>query len=116
MQRFSISYTKAVNKCYNRTGSLFEGQFQAVHVDRDDYLAHLSRYIHLNPVRAGLVREPRDWEFSSYRDYLGLRRGTLPAPDVVLAQFPSREAYRTFVESDALPERGLIAHLLFGES
>lgn len=73
MQRFSISYTKAMNKRYDRVGSLFQGQFQAVLVDRNEYLLHLSRYFHLNPVKAGLVKQPEDWGFSSYRDYIGLR-------------------------------------------
>ena len=113
MQRFSISYTKAMNKRYGRTGALFEGQFQAVHVDSNEYLLHLSRYLHLNPVVAGLVRLPEDWEFSSYREYIGLRQGTLPTPDIVLAQFPTRDAYRDFVESYQLSDRDVIAHLLF---
>jgi hypothetical protein len=64
-------------------------------------LLHLTRYIHLNPVAAGLVSKAEDWEFSSYRDYLGLRNGTLPKPNVVLDQFNSRQDYRTFVESVA---------------
>jgi putative transposase len=115
MQRFSISYTKAINKRYHRTGSLFEGQFQALHIDRDEHLLHLSRYIHLNPVMAGLVGRPEDWEYSSYRDYIGLRDGTLPAPHVVLEQFPSREAYREFVESYVPEEGKRIAHLLPGD-
>jgi putative transposase len=115
MQRFSISYTKAVNKRYGRVGSLFQGQFQAVPVERDEYLLHLSRYIHLNPVTAGLVKCPEDWEFSSYRDYIGLRQGTLPRPDVVLSQFPKSGAYQAFVESYRPCDRSVIAHLLFDD-
>jgi putative transposase len=112
MRRLSISYTKAMNKRYNRVGALLQGQFQAAHVDRDDYLLHLSRYIHLNPVDAGLVRNPEDWEFSSYRDYLGLRAGTLPTPESVLEQFPTSEGYRDFVQAYSLHDRQIIAHLL----
>jgi len=85
MQLFSISYTKAMNKRYDRVGSLFQGAFQAKHVDGNDYLVHLSRYIHLNPVMAGLVKRPEDWEFSSYREYIDLRNGTLPQPEIVLS-------------------------------
>jgi REP element-mobilizing transposase RayT len=113
MQRFSISYTKAMNKRYERSGALFEGQFQAVHVDGDEYLLHLSRYIHLNPVEAGLCARPEDWEFSSYRDYVGLRQGRLPRPDIVLGQFSSRDEYRAFVESFRPDDLEIIAHLLF---
>ena len=113
MQLFSISYTKAMNKRYDRVGSLFQGAFQAKHVDGNNYLVHLSRYIHLNPVMAGLVERPEDWEFSSYREYIGLRDGTLPQPEIVLSQFPSREAYREFVEAYFPSEREIIAGLLF---
>jgi len=113
MQLFSISYTKAMNKRYDRVGSLFQGAFQAKHVDGNNYLVHLSRYIHLNPAMAGLVERPEDWEFSSYREYIGLRDGTLPQPEIVLSQFPSREAYRNFVEAYVPSEREILAGLLF---
>jgi len=112
MQRLGLAYTKAVNKRYERAGALFQGPFQAVHVDRDEYLLHLSRYIHLNPVIAELVGQPEDWEFSSYREYLGLRPGRLPKPELVLAQLGSVDAYREFVESyvngDEQPVSGLV--------
>jgi putative transposase len=113
MQLLSISYTKAMNRRYDRVGALFQGAFRAKHVGRNDYLVHLSRYIHLNPVIAGLVERAEDWEFSSYREYIGLRNGTLPRPEIVLSQFPSPEAYREFVESYTAPEREVIAGLLF---
>ena len=113
MQLFSISYTKAMNKRYDRVGALFQGAFQAKHIDENNYLVHLSRYLHLNPVMAGLVERPEDWEFSSCREYIGLRAGTLPKPEIVLSQFPSPEAYREFVESYTPCEREIIADLLF---
>jgi len=113
MQRFSISYTKAMNKRYGRVGALFQGAFRARHVDEDGYLMHLTRYVHLNPILAGLVDHPQDWEFSSYRDYVGMRQGKLPSPEGVLSQFGSREAYQAFVES-YLPEHDeVIASVLF---
>jgi REP element-mobilizing transposase RayT len=99
MQRLGLAYTKAVNRRYGRVGALFQGPFQAMHVERDEYLLQLSRYIHLNPVMAGLVERAEDWEFSSYRDYLGLREGRLPKPELVLVQLGSVDAYREFVES-----------------
>ncbi len=112
MMRLSVSYTKAINKRYQRSGVLFQGPFQAVHVDRNEYLLHLSRYIHLNPVTAGLVERPEDWEFSSYCDYIGLRNGTLPEPEIVLSQFPTRSAYQEFVVSYSKGDEERIAHLL----
>lgn len=57
MALLSLSYTKAINRRFNRCGSLFQGPFQAIHVNREEYLLNLSRYIHLNPVKAGLVQK-----------------------------------------------------------
>ena len=108
MQRFALSYTKAINKRYGRVGSLFQGRFRAVCVDRDEYMVHLSRYIHLNPVTAKLVERPEDWEFSSYREYIGLRAGTLPKTEAILSQFSLVDAYRVFVESHVGDNDGMI--------
>jgi putative transposase len=112
MQPFSLSYTKAINKRYARVGSLFQGRFKAVHVDRNEYLLHLSRYIHLNPVAATLVQRPEDWAFSSYLEFIGSRHGTLPQPDIVLSQFRSQNAYRAFVEVYVESDRKVIEHLM----
>jgi putative transposase len=96
MQAFTLSYAKAMNKRYKKVGSLFQGRFQAIHVDKDEYLLNMTRYIHLNPVEANLVEKAEDWEFSSYQEYVDLRRGSLPKLDGV--QFSSAEAYRYFLE------------------
>ena len=111
--RFSVSYTKAMNKRYDRVGGLFQGAYRRKHVSGDGYLLHLSRYIHLNPVMDGLVRRAEDWEFSSYRDYIGLRNGTLATPEIVLAQFRLGDDYAGFVESYTADERDVIGELLF---
>jgi hypothetical protein len=115
MMRLSVSYTKAINKRYERVGPLFQGAFRARHVERDEDLLNLSRYVHLNPWAAGYVGRPEEWEYSSYPDYLGLRRGTLPVPGIVLDQFASRSAYRRFVEEPAAQADERIAALLFDE-
>ena len=112
MQPLSISYTKAVNRQQSRVGPIFQGAFRAKLVDKTEYLLHLSRYLHLNPVLAGLVEDPEAWKFSSYRDYIGLRKGTLPKPDIVLSHFPSREAYAEFVKGYSMTDRELIEHLM----
>jgi len=112
MRRFTLSYTNAINRRYDRGGNLLQGRFQTLPVDRDDYLLHLTRYIHLNPVKAGLVAHPAEWEFSSYLDYVELRSGTLPQRGAVLAQVGTVAAYRQFVERDAPLDRS-IQHLMF---
>lgn len=110
MQPFGVAYTKAVNKEQGRVGPIFQGPFQAVLVQTDEHLVHLSRYIHLNPFAAKLVDEPEEWVFSSYRDYVGLRRGRLPSPERVLGLFSSVQAYREFVaaEQDGRIIEGLV--------
>ena len=79
-QRFSqgikqllSSYAKAINKQEGRTGSLFQQKTKGVHVnDHDhDYSLTAFHYVHQNPLRAGLVDRMEDWEFSSFREYMG---------------------------------------------
>ena len=112
MQPFMVSYTKAINKQQDRAGPLFQGPFQARRVTADGDLVHLSRYVHLNPVTAGFVAAPEEWEFSSYREYAGLRAGTLPCPEPVLRHFPSPAAYADYVRGSVDPRAGLLASLL----
>lgn len=104
MQPFGTSYVKAINRQQKRVGPLYQGRYKAKNVDNDTYLAHLTRYIHLNPVRAGLVDHPADWPYSSYTDYIGTRSGTLPQTDLILSQFVSQAAYQTFVEGNNDPQ------------
>ena len=63
MQLLSLAYTKSINKRFNHVGSLFQGRFQAILVDSDNYLVHLVHYIHLNPVKANLVKTVSEWSF-----------------------------------------------------
>ena len=60
------TYTKAFNKMYERTGSLFQKPFGRIHVDSDQYLAHLIQYIHQNPKKHGFVDHFSDWPYSSW--------------------------------------------------
>jgi len=67
IQRLGASYTAAINSTYSRTGSLWEGRFKSSLVDSNRYVLACYRYIELNPVRAGIVRRPADYRWSSYR-------------------------------------------------
>ncbi len=108
MQKFSISYTKAVNKRFSRVGALFQGAFQARPILDAPHLLHLCRYIHANPVKDGLVTEPGKWPYSNYLEWLGERGGTLVDHEFIGAQFPAPEAYKDFVndyiQSRKMPE------------
>jgi putative transposase len=96
MQRFSTSYTKAINKAYQRVGHLFQGRYKYKLVPENNYLLHLSRYIHLNPVRNSLVTKAEDWEFSSYKNYLSNKADNdFLDFDIVLNQV---KFYKNFIE------------------
>jgi hypothetical protein len=103
MQNINTSNTVFINRKYNRSGHLFQGRYKAVLVDADSYLLGLTRYIHLNPVRSGIVREPENYPWSGHGVYLGLEVIPWLTTDWVLSMFSSnvkraRRAYRKFVE------------------
>jgi len=97
LQRIFNSYTKAFNRRYGRTGTLFEGRYKAIHVDKDGYLLHLCRYIHANPVKAGVVSCLEEWPYSNYLEWIGTRNGTLVDQAFTRGHFPAGEAYASFV-------------------
>jgi putative transposase len=98
MRSLSLAYTKAINCRYNRVGTVFRGRYQASWVDREAYLQHLVQSIHLNPVKATLVKSAEEWEFSSYRDYAGLRKGTLPQTQMIRELLGSESAYQSVLK------------------
>ncbi|MCJ7746641.1 MAG: transposase, partial [Desulfobacterales bacterium] len=65
------SYTGYFNRKYGRVGHLFQGRYKGIIVEKETYLIPLSRYVHLNPVRAGVVERPEQYRWSSYRGYIG---------------------------------------------
>jgi REP element-mobilizing transposase RayT len=72
MQNLSFRYTRWANWRQGRSGHLFQGRYKALLVDADEYLLALVRYIHLNPLRCGLVTNPSEYRWSSQRAYCGL--------------------------------------------
>lgn len=102
LQRFHTWYTQYFNRRYGRVGHLFQGRYKAIVCDKDAYLLELVRYIHLNPVRAGLVDSPEEYPWSSHRVYLSIDRSEVIDPSFVLKQFSdrlsaARRSYKTFV-------------------
>lgn len=103
MHYLNSSYTTYINIKRKRSGHLFQGRYKAILVDRDSYLLELSRYLHLNPVRANLVERPEEYPHSSYAAYIvdsdGLARTTdlltMFSKDTVAAKLK----YKIFVES-----------------
>lgn len=103
MHYLNSSYTTYTNIKRKRSGHLFQGRYKAIVVDKDSYLLELSRYMHLNPVRAGMVEKPEDSPHSSYRAYISGNTENILTCDTILGMFgksekPARKKYQTFVE------------------
>jgi REP element-mobilizing transposase RayT len=105
VQRLFQAYTQAFNRQQGRRGPLCEGRFRHVHADRDEYVVHLCRYVHLNPVAAGLVVRPSDWPYSNYLEWIEERSGTLVDRAFIRQYFPTPAAYTAFVEDAIPPEK-----------
>ena len=74
MQWLQTSYSIYLNRKYRRSGHLFQGRYKSILVGEDSYWRGLSFYIHLNPVRAGMVRELEEYQWSSYHDYVKTKK------------------------------------------
>ncbi|UCE19658.1 MAG: transposase [Gemmatimonadota bacterium] len=107
MQWINQSYATYVNQRYHRVGHLFQGRFKSILVEQDRHAHELTRYIHMNPVRAKTVKYPADDPWSSYRTYIGLSKcppwletgRTLER--FGLTKEEQRREYRKFVEEEA---------------
>jgi putative transposase len=98
LRRFITSYVKSFNKWHDRVGHVFQGSTRSKLVDDDRFLAHLCRYIHLNPVAAGLTKLPEEWKWSDYRQWVDENEESA-RPNVALRTtlFSTAEEYRRFV-------------------
>lgn len=111
--RLTNSYSHYVNLKYDRVGPLFQGRFRNVLVESEEQLLHLSRYVHLNPLVAGLVSNLRNYHWSSYRGYLGADNDSFCTTDMVKGHFSSASGYEKFVldQADYAMELYKIKHL-----
>ena len=115
MRALINSYVHYFNKKYERVGSLFQGIYKAVLIEEENYLLHLSRYIHLNPFevepRSGLnlANKLANYSYSSYEEYLGKRATKWVHPEEILYFFKTSQreipefkdilSYQSFVEN-----------------
>jgi REP element-mobilizing transposase RayT len=114
MHYINTGYAAYYNAKHKRAGHLYQGRFKAIIVDKDEYLHYLSCYIHLNPVRAGIVKYPRGYRYSSYSYFISddkspqwLNTG------LMLSMFDSKTAkakmlYKQFVADNAGKEKEII--------
>ena len=103
MRHINGAYTTYFNVKRDRSGHLFQGRYKAILVDIDEYAKELSRYIHLNPVRAKIVETPEEYDWSSYKFYIGKQRAAKWLyRDFILGYFGKRvstaqKGYQKFV-------------------
>ena len=127
MHYLNTSYAVYFNTKYKRSGPLYQGRFKAILVDKDEYLSRLSRYIHLNPVRARLVKDPIEYQWSSYKYFvLSSAAPRWLDTDTVLSVFSrdrskARRQYKDFVldgigkEDECIAENTRQGFILGGE-
>ncbi|MDX2218808.1 MAG: transposase [Burkholderiales bacterium] len=105
MRQLNGVYTQRFNRRHGRVGHVFQGRFKGILVEKDSYLLELARYVVLNPVRARMVRHPKQWKWSSWHSMVGHE----PPPDWLhtdwlLSQFGAQRSrqiqrYAEFVEA-----------------
>jgi len=108
LRKTSSSFAHYFGIKHEMHGHIFEGNFKAVHIENNEQLLHVSRYIHLNPVTAYMVENPQVYSHSSYRNYIDKTQSGLPVePKLVLEQFRSRKGYERFVLDQKQYQRDL---------
>jgi putative transposase len=103
-------YTQRFNRAHNCDGSLFRGRYKAILVEADTYLLELLRYIHRNPLRAGLVNSLHRYRWSSHSGYVShSRRWSWLSTELILSMLSGDQenralAYQTFMSEPESPE------------
>lgn len=95
MARVLNGYTRYFNIKHHRKGPLWDGRFRSILVSADEQLLHLTRYIHLNPVSAGIVATPNLWLYSSFNEYIGKSTNSRCNYESIIEFNPAK--YRKFV-------------------
>ncbi len=109
------SYAQAINKRHQRKGNLFHDErFRHTHLYSERYQMFCCRYIHVNPLKDGLVENLRDWPFSNYLEFIGAREGQIFIPDFRDKFFQTAKAYEEFVAAYGTDEGDDIENFLFG--
>ncbi len=103
MHYLNGSYTTYINTKRKRSGHLFQGRYKAILVDKDTYLLELSRYLHLNPVRAKMIESPELYTHSSYGSYISNCKEEIVTHDMILGMLTgdeesARQRYKAYVE------------------
>ena len=110
MQNLTFRYTRWINWRKKRVGHLFQGRYKAVMVDTDTYITELTAYLHLNPVRAGIVDKPDEYQWSSHQAYIGAVQISWLNTDHLLAQFSDDRNNARVLFEEYVGSRGSQGH------
>jgi len=111
MQYVGRYYVLYFNRAYRRAGTLWEGRFKSCLVQDNDYFLHCQRYIELNPVRAGMVEDPADYQWSSYQaNALGLKAKLITPHELYMSLGPCEATRQAYYRS--LFQRGISTALI----
>ncbi len=104
MHYLNTSYANWFKAKYKLTGPIFQGRYKSILIDADSYALVLSAYVHLNPLRAGMVKKLEDYSFSSFLDYIGTKKPVIRRLDtsLILSRFSdnteqAQKMYKQFV-------------------
>ena len=101
MHHINCSYSNWFKSKHQIIGSVFQGRYKSILVEKEAYLLTLSAYIHLNPVRAEIVNKPEQYRWSSFNDYLKIKKSIhwVLSDDILKMYSGNRNAYKAFVYS-----------------
>ncbi|MFA5888989.1 MAG: transposase [Candidatus Paceibacterota bacterium] len=94
MSSICISYSMYINKKYKRVGHLFQDRFKSNIIEDDAQLMWTSAYIHMNPVKDGIVKSPEKYKWSSYNDYVEERNLPIVTKDLLLDLFGDKNVFK----------------------
>ncbi len=117
MHDINAGYANWYRTKYRLIGSIFQGRYKAIIVEKNEYLLVLSAYIHLNPVKAGMAKKPEEYIWSSYGNYIGKSKPpSFLYVAEILAKFKNKSAYGQYVNSFLDDEKGIAQEDVYGKN
>jgi putative transposase len=99
ISKICTSYSMCFNKAHKRVGAVFQDQFKSVPIENNEQLLWTSYYIHKNPLEANLVKDLKDYRWSSYQEYFGEENNfKICKKEIILKQFSSENQYMKYFE------------------
>jgi len=98
IQILNTKYAKYFNSQHFRLGNLFMNRFKSYYIDNEGYLLNVSRYIHLNPVEANIVKKPEEYEWSSFKEIINNEKKLVDIEELFSLTSTNCQTYKSYVE------------------